>query len=80
MKAWSRKFKQCIKCGTTKTPHEQHGMCKRCWDIKVYRKYKAYYSSYYKEYYKKHKAKIKRRNKAYYKSLKPMPVCTSPSK
>lgn len=30
LKQWSRKYPACIECGTTKTKHHSHGLCKTC--------------------------------------------------
>jgi hypothetical protein len=28
---WSLKYEHCIECGTSETPHQAHGLCKRCY-------------------------------------------------
>ena len=79
-KQWARKYNRCVSCGTTKQPHEQHGYCRHCWSVKVYKKYKKYYKIYYKKYYRKNKKKLNARTIKYYHDHKPILVCQSPSK
>ena len=80
LKTWARKYDKCVKCGTTRRPHEQHGFCTSCWSIKMNKKYKKKHANYYKKYYKKHKKQLNARSLAYYHNNKPMLVCQSPSK
>jgi hypothetical protein len=37
---WARKFKKCVKCGTTETRHLARGLCSKCYNIDIERKHK----------------------------------------
>jgi len=39
---WSRKFKKCIKCGTTKIEHTAKGLCRKCYNINTEAEHKKH--------------------------------------
>jgi len=66
IKPWSRKYKGCKVCNTSKISHRQEGFCLLCWGKERYRREKEKYKEYNKKYWEKNKEKLKKKNKDYY--------------
>lgn len=42
---WSKKHKQCVKCGTNEKPHLAKGLCKSCYNVNTEKKHKNYHKN-----------------------------------